>query len=58
MCKVNGQKIFFQFPVEAFLSQEVSSYRHIDSRNELSLLDRQLTEFVSDLQILLIAYPV
>ena len=51
-------KNFSQFPVEAFLSQEVSSYRHIDLRNELSSLDRQLTEFVSDLQILLIAYPV
>ena len=58
MCKVNGQKNFSQFPVEAFLSKEVSSYRHIDLRNELSSLDRQLTEFVSDLQILLIAYPV
>ena len=45
------KKIFFQFPVEAFLSQDVSSYRHIDLRNELSSLDRQLTEFVSDLQI-------
>ena len=59
MCKVNGQKNFFQFPVEALkLKQDVSSYRHIDLRNELSSLDRQLTEFVSDLQILLIAYPV
>ena len=35
VCKVNGQKILFQFPFEAFLSQEVSSYRHIDLRNEL-----------------------
>ena len=52
------KKFFLSFPVEAFLSQEVSSYRHIDLRNELSSLDRQLTEFVSDLQILLIAYPV
>ena len=52
------KKFFFSFLLKLFLSQEVSSYRHIDLRNELSLLDRQLTEFVSDLQILLIAYPV
>ena len=29
------KKHFSQFPVEALLSQEVSSYRHIGLRNEL-----------------------